>query len=439
MQKKILTLVIVVLTIQTIASQTIDTLRLNKYFKSLELNNKFMGSVALLKGDTIIYSKQIGFSDIETAKKPNEYTKYRIGSISKTFTATLILKAFEEGKIDLNQTIDNFFSNIKNNHKITISNLLNHRSGIPSFTYDKEYFEYHTKPKNKNQILSIISKYDSDFKPNSKSEYSNSNYVLLSYILEKIYNKKYAEILDEQIIKTIHLKNTYYGSKINLNNNESSSYSFKGEWIKEPETHLSIPLGAGGIISTPQDLLKFAKALFNNKIISLSSVTKMSKLEDNYGMGLFKLPFNNKFSFGHYGGIDGFSSVFGYFIKEEYAFAIVSNGSDYNINKIKNVLLKGLFNMPFKIPTFKNYKLKSENLNKYLGIYSDSSFPLKINITKSNTVLMAQATGQSAFSLNAFEKDKFEFKKAGIILEFDTKNNQMLLKQGGRNFILTKE
>ena len=439
MKKNIVIIFISIISIQVGLSQTIDTLKLNNYFKSLDSNNKFMGSVALMKNGKIIYKNQIGYSDIERQKKQNENTKYRIGSISKTFTSVLVFKAIEEGKLDLNKTINNYFPDIKNSNSITIRNLLNHRSGIHNFTDDKEYLEYNTKPKDEIEMLSIIAKFDSDFEPNSKSEYSNSNYVLLSYILEKTYNKTFSEILTDEIVNPIKLNNTIFGGKINLENNESHSYSYNGKWEKQTETDMSIPLGAGGIISTPSDLLKFAEALFNYRIISKNSLSQMEKLKDNYGMGLFKMPFYDKYSFGHTGGIDGFSSVFGYFPEEKSAFALTSNGSNYDTNEISIALLNVLFNKPFKIPSFKVYELKSEDLDEYLGVYSSPSFPLKITITKSKNVLIAQATGQSSFHLDATEKDKFEFKQAGIVLEFDSNNKQMTLRQGGGIFKLTKE
>jgi CubicO group peptidase (beta-lactamase class C family) len=200
MKKNIVIIFISIISIQVGLSQTIDTIKLNNYFKSLDSNNKFMGSVALMKNGKIIYKNQIGYSDIERQKKQNENTKYRIGSISKTFTSVLVFKAVEEGKLVLNKTINNYFPDIKNSNSITISNLLNHRGGIHNFTDDREYLEYHTKPKDKIEMLSIIAKFDSDFEPNSKSEYSNSNYVLLSYILEKTYNKTFSEILKDEIV-----------------------------------------------------------------------------------------------------------------------------------------------------------------------------------------------------------------------------------------------
>jgi CubicO group peptidase (beta-lactamase class C family) len=432
-------LFITTVSIQFCFSQSIDTLKLNEYFKQLDVNNKFMGSVALLNVNKIAYSNQIGYADVETQKKPNADTKYRIGSISKTFTATLIFKALEEEKLDLNQTINYYFPSIKRSSSITIGNLLNHRSGIHNFTDDKHYFNYNTKPKTKAEMLAIISTSGSDFEPNSKSKYSNSNYLLLSYILEEIYNKNFAEILNEKILHPINLKNTFYGSKIDLSNNEAYSYLYNEQWKKQAETDMSIPLGAGGIISTPTDLLQFSQALFSYKIISKNSLDAMKLLKDNYGMGIFKIPFHDKFSFGHYGSIDGFNAVFVYFPKEKCAAALTSNGNNYDINSILNVLSSSLFNLTFQIPTFTTYQLKSGDLDKYLGIYSSPTFPLKISITKLENTLYAQATGQSAFNLKPTEKDKFEFDKAGIVIEFDTANNQMDLKQGGKTFKLTKE
>lgn len=439
MYKRFLFLVITLLSIQIGFSQNIDTLKLNNYFKSLDLNNKFMGSVALLKDGKTIYTHQIGFTDINTNKKPNKNTKYRIGSISKTFTAALIFKAIEEGKIDLNQTIEKYFPSIKNSKIITISNLLNHRSGIYNFTNDKAYSEYNTKAKNEKEMVAIIAKADSDFTPNSKAAYSNSNYVLLSYILEKIYKKPFSKILNEQIIKPLNLKNTCLGGKISVTNNESNSYIYLREWEKQTETDTSIPLGAGGIVSTPSDLLLFSEALFNYNIVSKESLTKMTTLQDNYGMGLFKMPFHDMFSYGHTGGIDGFRSVFGYFPKEKCAFALTSNGTNYDNNKISIALLSTVFNKNFDIPTFETYTVRSEDLDQYLGTYASPSFPLKITITKSNNILIAQATGQPSFNLEATNKDEFKFDQAGIVLKFNTADKQMTLEQGGGVYKLTRE
>ena len=420
-------------------SQTFDRAKLNNYFDTLEANNKFMGSVAISQNGTIIYTKQIGYSDIDNKIKPNDNTKYRIGSISKTFTTVLVFKAIDEGRLKLTDKIDTYFPTIKNANKITINDLLYHRSGIHNFTANEDYLRWNTEKKSENEMIEIISKGGSDFEPDTKAEYSNSNFVLLSYILQNIYKKKYAELLNEQIIKPIGLKNTYFGKKTNIKDNECYSYSFKGKWIKEAETYMSIPMGAGAIVSTPSDLTKFADALFSGKLVSPKDLELMETLKDNYGMGLFKIPFYDKFGYGHNGGIDGFTSVMYHFADDNVSIAMTSNGTNFDNNQISIAMLSAVYNKSYEIPNFKTFEVTSADLDKYLGVYSSKQIPLKITITKQDKTLIAQATGQPASALEATEKDKFKFDQAGAVFEFNPTDKSMVLKQGGGIFTFSKE
>jgi CubicO group peptidase (beta-lactamase class C family) len=353
MTRKILIILLISTLTQIGFAQTFDKTKLDNYFNSLETNNKFMGSVAVSKDGVIIYTKTIGFSDIENNLKAGENSKYRIGSISKTFTSVLILKAVEENKLDLNQMIYKYFPTIKNSKKINIKLLLSHRSGIHDFTDDKDFLTWNTQPKTKQEMVRIISKAGSDFKPNSKNEYSNSNFVLLTYILEEIFNKPYSELLQEYIIEPVGLHNTYFGGKIDSNNNECKSYSFSGSWKLEPETDTSIPLGAGGIISTPSDLTKFSNALFSEKLLKKESLDIMKTIKNGYGIGLFQIPFYDRIGYGHSGGIDGFSSAFSFFSDGNISYALTSNGTNFNNNDISFAVLSAIYDKPFDIPKFK--------------------------------------------------------------------------------------
>jgi D-alanyl-D-alanine carboxypeptidase len=439
MKKFFLLALIIGLSSHIIYSQDFDKAKLDKYFDVLETNNKFMGSVAVSKNGDIIYIRSAGFSDVENGIKANENSKYRIGSISKTFTATLVLKGVEKRKIDINQTIDKYFPGIKNSDKITISHLLYHRSGIHNFTNDKDYLTWNTNPKTEKEMVDVITKGGSDFEPNSKAEYSNSNYVLLTFILEKSFKKPYAVLLEEYITKPLGLKNTYLGGKVKPSDNECYSYRFLENWILMPETDTSIPLGAGGVVSTPVDLVKFSDALFSGKIITKESLDMMKSLKDNFGIGLFPIPFYNKTSFGHTGGIDGFASIFSNFAEDNISFAFTSNGMNYTNNLISLAILSAVYGKPYEIPNFKTLNITSEELDGYLGVYSSSQIPLKITITKNNKTLMAQATGQPAFPLEATEKDKFKFDQAGVVMEFNPAEKTMVLKQGGGQFAFVKE
>lgn len=440
MRKTILTTILIGALSQIGFAQTIlDKAKLDNYFNALEENNKFMGSVAVSKDGEIIYKKSIGFADIEKNIKATENSKYRIGSISKSFTTVLILKAVEEKKLDLNQTIDKWFPTIKNAKKITVKFLLSHRSGIHNFTDDKDYLTWNTQPKTEKEMVEIITKGGSDFEPNSKAEYSNSNFVLLTYILQKTFKKSYSDLLQKYIVKPIGLTNTYVFGNINTNNNECKSYSFEGTWKLDSETDFTIPLGAGAIISTPIDLTKFADALFGGKLLKPESLEKMKTIKDGYGLGLFQIPFYKSIGYGHTGGIDGFSSVYSHFADENISFALTSNGTNTNNNDISIAVLSAVYNKPYEIPVFTTFNVTSDDLDKYLGVYASKQIPLKITVTKNGNTLIAQGTGQPALPLEATEKDKFKFDQAGAKFEFNPTEKTMILFQGGGQIKFTKE
>ncbi|TDT46159.1 CubicO group peptidase (beta-lactamase class C family) [Maribacter spongiicola] len=420
-------------------SQSLDKTKLDTYFNTLEEHNKFMGSVAVSKNGEIIYSKSTGFADAENNIKATEKTKYRIGSISKSFTAVLVLKAAEVKKLDLDQTIDKWFPVITNAGKITVKQLLNHRSGIHNFTNDADYLSWSTQSKTEKELIEIIEKGGSDFEPDSKADYSNSNYVLLTYILEKTFDKTYAALVQEYIAKPIGLKDTYVFGKINTSDNECKSYKFMGSWKEEPETDFTVPLGAGAITSTPNDLTKFADALFDGKLLNDESLESMKTLKEGYGLGLFQIPFYNSIGYGHTGGIDGFSSVYSHFPEEKVSYALTSNGTNINNNDISIAVLSAVYNKPYEIPVFTRLELTSEDLDNYLGVYASEQIPLKITITKNENTLIAQGTGQPSFPLEATEKDKFKFDQAGAKFEFNTVENTMILFQGGGKIMFAKQ
>jgi len=412
-------------------------------FNILAEKNKAMGSLTISKNGTVVYSRAIGNCSItEIEKKPStSLTKYRIGSISKMFTSTMIFQLVEEGKIKLTTSLDTYFPNLPNAKTITISNLLNHRSGLHNFTDDPDFQNWMTKPKTHDEMLDIISKNKVDFQPNEKAAYSNANFVVLGYIIEKIDNQPYSKSLEKRITSKIGLSNTYFGGKTNITNNESYSYQFMGNWIQWPETDMSIPGGAGSIVSTPTDLTRFIESLFSLKLISQNSLNQMKTITDGYGMGMLSIPFYSKRAFGHNGSIDGFAASLAYFPEDGLAISYCTNGQAYPMNDILIGVLSICFNRDYSLPKFDTkpmVMLKSEDIDKYLGVYSTAQLPLQITITKNNISLVAQATGQSPFILEATEKDKFKFDPAGIIMEFNPDKNEMKLKQGGGIFIFTK-
>ena len=444
MKQKILAIILLtVLSVSAAFTQSLNKPKLDSLFNILAEKNKAMGCLTISKKGTVIYSKAIGYSFVSDKEKipATEQTRYRIGSITKMFTATIILQLVEEGKLSLITTVDKFYPVLPNANKITINNLLNHRSGLHNFTDDSTYTTWMTHPKTHDEMLAIIAKGGVDFQPDEKFSYSNSNYIVLGYIIEKICNKAYKEVLNERILSKVGLANIYYGDKTNVKNNECYSYLFKSKWEQQPETDMSIPGGAGAIVSTTADLARFIEALFSLQLVSQKSLNLMKTMTDGYGLGMYQIPFFKKIAYGHNGGIDGFESALAYFPEDSLSIAYCSNGVMYPMNNVLIGILSIYFNRDYTLSTFikSEFTLKKEDMDKYLGVYSSTQLHLKITITKDNKTLIAQATGQSSFPLEPSGKDKFQYEQAGIEMEFNTDKNEMILLQAGGRFLFTKE
>jgi CubicO group peptidase (beta-lactamase class C family) len=355
------------------------------------------------------------------------------------FTATMIFQLIEEKKLSLDSKLSVFFPDIPNAELITINNLLYHRSGIFNITNDSNYQIWHTEKQREVNMIKRMKNHPADFMPDEKTSYSNSNFILLGYIIERITGKDYATNLQERIVKKIGLKNTYYGEKADPKKNESLSYNFENDqWMQEPETDMSIPGGAGAIVSTTNDLTHFITSLFEVKLISKSSLDSMTMITEGLGRGIFAIPFGKRKAYGHNGGIDKFVSGLSYFTDDSLSYAICTNGLDYNMNDISIGILKIFYNMPYEIPSLEENTVDIEILKKYAGVYSSKELPIKIKIDNHNKKLTAQATGQPSFSLDAVSNTDFKFDQAGINISFK-KENELTLKQGGQEFTLTKE
>lgn len=414
--------------------------KLGNYLDSLFVHHKVMGSFAFADGNQTNFLKVVGFSDVEKQQKANMNTQYRIGSISKTFTAVLIMKALEDKKLSLDRKLSDLYPEIPNADKITIENLLQHRSGIHNLTDEAEYGQYYTRPQTEAELVKIIKKYKSDFEPGSKHSYSNSNYILLGFILEKVYKKPYAELIKDKIAKPLKLTLTEAGGKIDPSKNQAESYLYtNGKYQIFPETDMSIPGGAGNIISTPTELIQFILGLEQGKLIKKESLAKMKYFIDDYGYGLVKFPYGKISGFGHNGGIDGFRSALFYFPDLKVAVSYVVNQADVDANEILDKMIVTATGKDFEMPSFKTVDVPETQLQKLTGNYSSPGVPLKINIFIQDKKLMAQATGQSAFPLDPTSDTSFKFDMAGIVINFYPEKKQFDIIQGGVKTTFTKE
>jgi CubicO group peptidase (beta-lactamase class C family) len=347
--KILITTLLIGLSFGVVLAQNFNKPKLDSLMDILAEKNQAMGSLVISKNGVVVYSRAIGYSDISGNEKltATNQTKYRIGSITKIFTATMIFQLIEDGKLSLTTTVDKYFPQLPNASKITISNLLNHRSGLHNFTDDKEYKTWETQPKTRDEMLAIITKGGVDFQPNEKFSYSNSGYVVLGYIIEKVSKQSYSKYLSNRITSKIGLSHTYVGTKTDTKNDESFSYEFSDNWEQSVETDMSIPGGAGAIVSTPSDLTKFIESLFALKLVSHNSLEQMKTLTEGYGMGMFQIPFYEKQAYGHNGGIDDFESNLAYFPEDNLALAYCTNGQVYPMNNILIGILSIYFDKPY--------------------------------------------------------------------------------------------
>nr|WP_322623009.1 serine hydrolase domain-containing protein [uncultured Flavobacterium sp.] len=398
-------------------------------------NNKFMGSLTIRVKDVVLFSKAYGFADVDAKIKANPATKYKIGSITKTFTACMVFQLIDEKKLNGTDKLSKFFPKMPNAEKITINNLLNHSSGIYNYTNDSTFTANLTKQQLRRDMLERLYKYKPDFEPGTKAEYSNSNYLLLGYIIQDITHKTYKEAVTERVINKAGLKNTYYLSKVNLKKNEAYSYKFEnGKWVKQPEWHESVAGGAGALQSNPEDLTKFITALWAGKIISPKSLADMTTMEMGFGKGVFNFPFGERKYFGHNGGIEGFESVLGYYPKENIAVSLIGNGVNYSFNDIMLGVLSCYYKLPYRFPDFKEKAVLGEStLRRYEGNYTNKNLPFVINVKLVNGTLRVHADEQGTFYITPLSETEFIHEGSGVKMVFDEKGFS-LIQNGGSTY-----
>ena len=435
--------------VTTAYAQTLDKAKLDQFFDRLAEKNKAMGSLVIAKDDKVLYTRATGYSQISgTEKKPlTAANRFRIGSITKMFTATLILQLVEDGKLKLTDTLYKFLPQVPNAKKITILQTLSHRSGIPNVSREQNaQRNVNTLPMTKDEHLALILKATPDFEPGTKSLYSNSGYFLLGIIIEKLTGKSYEAALQEKITSKIELRDTYVATgNIDVNKNESLTYFMipGGDWKQVPETHPSLLFSAGAIVSTPNDLAKFIHALFDGKIVSKQTLDQMKTMKDGEGLGMVIFTYAGKTFFGHTGGADNYGAWLMYQPEEKLAFAYTTNAKVYPVKDIVSGVVDIYYSKPFQIPTFESIAISPEVLDEYVGVYSLPGAPAKFTITRESTTLYAQPPGaQTAVPLEATAQNKFKIDNGtatGIVIEFDAAKNQMTIKRDGGERVFTKQ
>jgi D-alanyl-D-alanine carboxypeptidase len=421
-------------------AQTINSKKLDSLFDMLQQRGLATGSVAISINGKTAYQRAIGFAIIDSNKKsaPDIHTKYRIGSVSKMFTAVMIFQLIDEGKLYLHEKLAAYFPQLPKAAKITIKDLLYHRSGLHDYTRETNFADWMDKPKTHSALLQIITDKGADFEPCAKADYCNSNYLLLSYIIEKIDQLTYAEALEKRITSKIGLTNTYYGKSTTIRRNESRSYKYADStWKKEKETDLSIHSGAGSIVSTPGDLVVFIQQLFTGNLISQASLDSMKTMIDGYGMGMFPYDFNSTKGYGHNGRVEEFYSAVRYYPEKKLAVCYITNGILYPRTDLLNGMLKICFKENYTIPFSQQPVLKSSDLNKYVGEYASRDLPFKVVCKTDNNRLIIEAGGRSMEAMQ-INPHYFMNARTGTFLEFNPEKGTLQIKETDNVYYLKR-
>lgn len=441
-----------VMSFSAVAQRDFDQGKMNQYLDALVKNDKAMLSVSIYEEDRLAYEKSTGYANLSQGLKSTNKTKYKIGSISKTFTSVLVFQLIEQGKLTLTTPLKDFYPDFPNSEKITIGMLLSHRSGIFNFTDDSEFGSYYMQHQTKQAMLDRLGAFDAVFEPGTSQQYSNSNYLLLSYIIEDVTNKKYAEVLAQNITVPLKLENTIYCPSAHVCGDEAQSYFYQyPQWSPYLLWSSSVAQGAGAIISTSHDVSVFIRALFNGKLVSDSSLSSMKGASNDTSKGLFKIPFYEKMAYGHSGRIEGFNSNASYFEQDKVTFTITSNATNYTYNDILIGIMSIYFGKDFELPDLHvdpkdlPIELSTDQLKKYVGVYSSDAFELDITAFIENNRLFAQATGQAALPLNAYSERDFKFEPAGIHAVFSTTadggvdHTQFMFYQAGTELLFKRQ
>jgi CubicO group peptidase (beta-lactamase class C family) len=305
-----------------------DTARMDQAVQSFVANH-FMGSVLVARGDKVLFSKGYGFANLEWDIPNTPDTKFRIGSLSKQFTAVLILKLEEQGKLSVSDPVKKYFANAPAAwDKITLFHLLTHTSGLPDFTNLPDYPNLQTLPTTATQIMARFLDKPLEFQPGEKFKYCNSGYVVLTAVVEKVAGVPYEKFLQEQILTPVGLKDSGYDSAWRVIHHRATGYLLDADnQIQNSKfIDMTVPQGAGALYSTTEDLLKWELAMFGGKVLKPASFEKMTTpVKNNYGFGLFVRTVNKRRMIEHTGGIDGFNTDLAYYPDDKVTIVVLRN------------------------------------------------------------------------------------------------------------------
>jgi CubicO group peptidase (beta-lactamase class C family) len=418
-----------------------DTARMDQMIQPYVANHQFMGSVLVARGSQVIYSKGFGSADLEWDIPNSPVTKFRLGSVTKQFTAASILLLEERGKLSVGDPVKKYLPGAPATwDNITIFHLLTHTSGIPNFTGFPDYAKLEPFATTSEQLVARFRDKPLDFEPGDKWQYSNSGYVLLGHLIEKLTGDSYEKFVRENLFTPLGMKDSGYDSNSAVIPHRASGYVFaKNVFENAGFVHMSVPHGAGALYSTTEDLLKWEQGLFGGKLLKSASLQKMTTpFKSNYAFGLQVDTATGHKVIEHGGGIEGFNTELAYYPDDKVTVVVLGNvngGAPGDIARKLGALALG-----------ETVKLQSERkeitldpkvLGRYVGAYQMAP-GVNMLITLENNQLSSQLTNQGALPIFPESETMFFLKAVDAQLEFpkdagDGKASQVILHQNGRD------
>jgi CubicO group peptidase (beta-lactamase class C family) len=416
------------------------TSKFDEYFDSLAKGGRFTGAALVARDGKVIFSKGYGMANLEFDIPNTPQTKFRLGSITKQFTAVSLLLLQERGKLNVQDPVCKYVDNCPAAwNEVTIHHLLTHTGGMPSFTGFPDYRKTMMIPTTMDGLIARFKDKPLEFKPGEKWIYSNSGYVLLGHIIEKVAGESYEGFIRKNIFDPLKMNDTGYDTHDKILKNRATGYSFQnGKIANSLPIDMTIPHAAGALYSTVEDMFKWNEALFSDKLLSAKSrEVMMTPVLQNYGYGIaIETKFNRKM-ISHGGGINGFSTMLSRFPEEKLTVVVLRN-ADYGIpnpGRIAQDLAAIALGEKYEIPRERVVaKVDPKVFDAYVGQY-ELMPNFIMTITREGDHLMSQPTGQGKLELFPESETKYFLKMVDAQVTF-VKDEQgqvthLILHQGG--------
>lgn len=420
--------------------------KVDNYIEAYMQMNQFSGTILIAKNDQILANKGYGYANHAFNIENTPQTKFRIASLTKGFTAVVIMQLIENDKLNLDDKLIKFIHDFPRGDEISIEHLLTMTSGIPNHTdFDDFNIERRVFQHSILETIEIIKSKPLEFTSGTQFEYSNSNYILLGLIIEQIAGMSYAEYVKQNIFTPLEMDNSGYEEPEIIIEHMACGYRLKNDKIINAKYRdMSNAHASGALYSTVEDLYKWDRALYTEKLISNESKELMfTPAKANYGFGWGIVDVFNHKMIAHTGEIDGFTSNISRFIDDDICIIILSNFEHTPMNRINIDLISMVFDREYTIPeVVKVIKLSESVLQEYVGKYEYSP-NLIFDISCSDGKLFCQLTGQPKFELAPISDSEFILRAvdAKILFSKNTKNeiDKLILLQGDQKIEAPKK